>query len=125
MTNLLPQLFSGQINFEGLGWLIYLLAFLGGVVTSLSPCSIGLLPVIVGFVIGKKEKSDEHPFRAVFQIFFLYQPTQNSCFPLFLLTFGKALPKTCKNLLFDIYCIFVEICTKLNWRKTNGYHPTH
>lgn len=70
MNNILPQLFSGQINFDGLGWLIYLLAFLGGVVTSLSPCSIGLLPVIVGFVIGKKEEADAHPLRSVFQIFF-------------------------------------------------------
>ena len=64
-------------------------------------------------------------FLHFFHFCFLPQPTQNSCFPLFLLTFGKAPPKTCKKLLFDIYCIFVEICTKLNWRKTNGYHPTH
>ena len=70
MDNIFSQLFSGQINFDGLGWLIYVLAFLGGVITSLSPCSIGLLPVIIGFVIGKKEEADAHPLRAVFQIFF-------------------------------------------------------
>ncbi len=70
MQNLFSQLLSGNVNFDGLGWLVYLLAFLGGIVTSVSPCSIGLLPVIVSFVIGKKEENEIHHFRSVLQIFF-------------------------------------------------------
>ena len=70
MQSVLSQLFSGQINFDGLGWIVYLLAFLGGVITSVSPCSLGLLPVIVSFVIGKKEEQKVHHLRSVLQIFF-------------------------------------------------------
>ncbi len=70
MSNILSHLFSGQINFDGLGWIIYLLAFLGGVITSISPCSIGLLPVIVSFIIGKKEEAEVHHTRSILQIFF-------------------------------------------------------
>ena len=70
MSNFLSQLFSGQINFDGLGWIVYLLAFLGGVITSISPCSIGLLPVIISFIIGKKEEQEVHHIRTVLQIFF-------------------------------------------------------
>ncbi len=70
MTNFLSQLFSGQISFDGLGWIVYILAFLGGIVTSISPCSIGLLPVVVSFIIGKKEEQEVHHIRTVLQIFF-------------------------------------------------------
>ena len=70
MENLLSQLSNGQINFDGLGIFMYALSFLGGVVTSISPCSIGLLPVIVSFVIGKKEENEVNHLRSVVQIFF-------------------------------------------------------
>ena len=70
MSGFLSQIFSGQVSFDGLGWLIYLLAFLGGVVASISPCSIGLLPVIVSFIIGKKEDEQVHHIRTILQIFF-------------------------------------------------------
>ena len=70
MFDFLSQNFSGQVSFDGLGWLVYLLAFLGGVVSSISPCSIGLLPVIVSFIIGKKEDAQVHHIRTVLQIFF-------------------------------------------------------
>lgn len=69
MDNILSQLTSGQINYGSLGWIVYLLSFLGGVITSISPCSIGLLPVIVSFVIGKKEENNVNHVRSVIQIF--------------------------------------------------------
>ena len=70
MENFFAQLSGGQINFDSAGWLMYLLSFLGGVITSVSPCSIGLLPVIISFVIGKKEETQVHHLRSVLQIFF-------------------------------------------------------
>lgn len=70
MENFFLQLTSGQINFENAGWLMYLLSFLGGIITSISPCSIGLLPVIISFVIGKKEENEVNHLRSVVQIFF-------------------------------------------------------
>lgn len=70
MENFFAQLSGGQINFSDAGWLMYLLSFLGGVITSVSPCSIGLLPVIISFVIGKKEETQVHHLRSVLQIFF-------------------------------------------------------
>jgi len=70
MDNIISQLFSEQVSFTGLGGIIYILAFLGGIITSISPCSIGLLPVIISFVIGKQEENKVHHFRSVLQIFF-------------------------------------------------------
>lgn len=70
MENFFAQLSDGQINFDGALWLMYLLSFLGGVITSISPCSIGLLPVIISFVIGKKEENEVNHLRSVVQIFF-------------------------------------------------------
>lgn len=43
----------GQCN----GWL-FVMAFLGGIVSSLSPCALGLLPVIIGYVGGQEHKKD-------------------------------------------------------------------
>ena len=70
MENFFSQLSGGEINFATAGWIIYLLSFLGGVITSVSPCSIGLLPVIVSFVIGKREETEVNHLRSVIQIFF-------------------------------------------------------
>ena len=70
MQELLSQISSGEINFDSLGWLVYLLAFLGGIVSSLSPCSLGLLPVIISFVIGKREEHSVNHIKNVIQIFF-------------------------------------------------------
>jgi len=70
MQEIISQLSSGQINIESLGWLVYILVFLGGVLTSVSPCSIGLLPVIISFVIGKQEEQNVNHIRSVIQIFF-------------------------------------------------------
>ena len=70
MENFFSQLLNGEINFATAGWVMYLLSFLGGVITSVSPCSIGLLPVIVSFVIGKREENEVNHLRSVVQIFF-------------------------------------------------------
>ncbi|MDD3418991.1 MAG: cytochrome c biogenesis protein CcdA [Candidatus Gastranaerophilales bacterium] len=38
--------------------LLLVLAFLGGIVASASPCSLGLLPVVIGYVGGNDQKKD-------------------------------------------------------------------
>lgn len=35
--------------------LAYILVFLGGVVTSIGPCNVAMIPLLIGFVAGKKE----------------------------------------------------------------------
>lgn len=56
MENIVSQFFTSQLHAQYSVWLL-LLAFIGGVISSLSPCSIGLLPVIVGYVGGSSENS--------------------------------------------------------------------
>ena len=62
------NLFATEVNFSDLGWVIYLLAFLGGVITSVSPCSLGLLPVIVSFVIGTEKQTAKSVVQIIFFI---------------------------------------------------------
>lgn len=68
MDNLLVTKFlTEQISFQHSIWL-FLLVFLGGVISSISPCTLGLLPVIVGYVGGySKDTKDK---RILVQIFF-------------------------------------------------------
>lgn len=62
MDNLI-QAFS---NTNQTAWYILLLAsFLGGIIASLSPCSLAMLPLIVGYVGGY---SKESPFRTFLQL---------------------------------------------------------
>ncbi len=66
-SSIVSQIFSQQVSLSNLSWMIFAFAFLGGVVTSVSPCSIGLLPIVVGYVGGYSDNKDR---RTVLQIFF-------------------------------------------------------
>lgn len=66
MENLIAQLSQGQFNSSQSLWLFFAV-FLGGALTSLSPCSFGLLPIIVGYVGGYSEKESK---KTVIQILF-------------------------------------------------------
>ncbi len=65
MDNLL-QVFQNQGNFS---ILMILASFLGGVIASVSPCSLAMLPIIVGYVGGYNKES--HLKVAVQVIFFI------------------------------------------------------
>jgi len=69
MDNNVIQLFLQNLGSANFSWMVYLLAFLGGVISSLSPCSLGLLPVIVGYV-GSQQGSKNANFKSVIQIIF-------------------------------------------------------
>lgn len=57
MDNLI-NLVNGPLCIGQCNILLFVMAFLGGVVASLSPCALGLLPVIVGYVGGQEHKKD-------------------------------------------------------------------
>ena len=65
MDNLV-QIFS--VNSTGIGvWmLMFAASFAGGVLASISPCSLAMLPLIIGYVGGY---SNETPFRTFIQLF--------------------------------------------------------
>ena len=42
--------------------LAYLLVFLGGVVTSIGPCNIAMIPLVIGFVAGRREVTKAQGF---------------------------------------------------------------
>ncbi len=47
--------------------LLYGISFLGGLIASVSPCSLAMLPIIIGYVGGY---SDEKPFKTFLQLLF-------------------------------------------------------
>jgi len=55
MNDLLTNVFSGQLHHFS-PWIIVLI-FIGGIVSSLSPCTLGILPVIMGYVGGYSENT--------------------------------------------------------------------
>jgi cytochrome c-type biogenesis protein len=69
MDNIITQVFTEQLGVNNFTWWLFLLAFMGGVLTSISPCSIGLLPVVIGYVGGYSDNK-EKGLRNVIQIFF-------------------------------------------------------
>ncbi len=55
MNNLIT-FFNDQLAAGNFSALLLLLAFLGGVLMSLSPCNLAILPLIIGYVAGSGEK---------------------------------------------------------------------
>lgn len=59
--------FSGIFTNETNLWYLYFASFLGGLISSISPCSLSMLPIIVGYVGGY---SEEKPMRTLWQMVF-------------------------------------------------------
>ena len=57
------ELFTSQGNIVLLFWL----SFLGGLIASISPCSLAMLPMIIGYIGGY---SNEKPARTLVQLIF-------------------------------------------------------
>ncbi len=62
------ELFTGNTSIL----LLFGLSFLGGLVASISPCSLAMLPIIIGYVGGY---SDEKPFKTFLQLAFFIMGT--------------------------------------------------
>lgn len=62
------DLFTGNTSIM----LLFGLSFLGGLVASISPCSLAMLPIIIGYVGGY---SEEKPFRTFLQLVFFIMGT--------------------------------------------------
>lgn len=68
MDNFVVQHFSQYLaNVHGMSLILIVFAFLGGVLSSLSPCSLGLLPLIISYVGGQNEKRS---WKLYVQVFF-------------------------------------------------------
>ena len=66
----LTQIFSAGTTGAQVWILMFLASFAGGVIASISPCSLAMLPLIVGYVGGY---SKETPFRTFIQLcFFIF-----------------------------------------------------
>ena len=69
MDNLV-QIFSSNTNSMTVWLLMFAASFAGGVIASISPCSLAMLPLIIGYVGGY---SKETPFRTFIQLsFFIF-----------------------------------------------------
>lgn len=66
MDNLL-QIFQQEALSGHFSFIILLISFLGGVIASLSPCSLGILPIIVGYIGGYSEHKSS---KTAVQMFF-------------------------------------------------------
>ena len=65
MENFINQIFTEQTGQISL-WIL-LAVFAGGIISSLSPCTLGILPVIVGYIGGYSEKTTK---KTVVQLIF-------------------------------------------------------
>lgn len=61
----LAQIFSGGITGPHIWFLMFAASFAGGVIASISPCSLAMLPLIIGYVGGY---SKETPLRTFIQL---------------------------------------------------------
>lgn len=59
--------FQNQLGTQNFSIYIILLSFLGGILSSLSPCSLGILPIIVGYIGGYDK---EHISKTLIQLIF-------------------------------------------------------
>ena len=66
MEHIINQILNNQFHSQLNNW-IFALVFLGGIITSISPCTLGLLPVIVGYVGGYSENTSK---KTILQILF-------------------------------------------------------
>ena len=62
------DLFTGNTSIM----LLFVLSFLGGLIASVSPCSLAMLPIIIGYVGGY---SDNRPFKTFVQLVFFIMGT--------------------------------------------------
>lgn len=69
MDNLIT-IFNQEAASANFSWWLLLISFLGGVVSSLSPCTLGILPIIIGYIAGYSKKSGLKTF--VQMTFFIF-----------------------------------------------------
>ena len=53
----LISIFNQETASAGFSWWLLLISFLGGVISSLSPCTLGILPIIIGYIAGYSKKN--------------------------------------------------------------------
>lgn|SRR5574344_2039130 len=67
MNNYLALLTQGLSNTTHFSVMLLLISFLGGVIASVTPCSLSMLPIIIGYVGGY---SKENPIKTLLQMMF-------------------------------------------------------
>ncbi len=63
----LINIFNQETASAGFSWWLLLISFLGGVISSLSPCTLGILPIIIGYIAGY---SKNNTFKTFIQMSF-------------------------------------------------------
>ena len=53
----LISIFNQEAASANFSWWLLLISFLGGVISSLSPCTLGILPIIIGYIAGYSKKN--------------------------------------------------------------------
>ncbi len=54
------EVFANSLNSSNAQLLLITLSFLGGVIASISPCSLAMLPVVIGYIGGHPEQKTSH-----------------------------------------------------------------
>lgn len=62
--------FTSELNKGNFSYLLLLASFLGGVLASVSPCTLGILPIVVGYV-GGIDKDKNHIHTTIRLLFFV------------------------------------------------------